>query len=130
MPSPGIWVSMNRNGRWEAALWLNIGRTWYVELRSELRIAWHKKYGATIPAVTPKVWVQSELAKRSITLTGGEAIHLPAALYMKVRLAEGGDRSEAQGTWKVLPGLLPEAPGKEKKVNFLSRFFGHGKDRS
>lgn len=124
MIPPGIWVSFKyENGRWDEPKWLNIGREWYLDLRQQLRTAWLKRYGPTVPlGATPKAWVLTELDKRGVRLRGEDVIHLPYALYLKVRLAAGGDSKGPKAPWKVLESIVPK-PGANKG-GFLNRLFG------
>lgn len=122
MIPPGIWVSKCENGRWDEPMWLNIGREWYLELRTQLRSAWLARYGRTLPlGVSPKAWVLVELKERGVRMRGEEAIHLPYVLYLKVRLAEGGDSRKPEGPWKVLESIVPRP--SSKRAGFFNKLF-------
>lgn len=108
--TPGIWVRFKyESGRWDDPRWLNIGRSWFFDLRAQLKEAWRKRYGMTVPlGATPKAWVLSELDKIGVRLIGEEAIHLPYALYLTISVAARGDfNSGPQGGWEIFRNILP-----------------------
>lgn len=110
MNPTGIWIRFKFPGPRQdhEAKWISIGRTWFLELRDQLKAAWREEFGLRSAAASPRDWVAAQLAKMGVRLIGKEAVHLPYALYLKVWVAEGGDSKGPQGKWQVLETIAPE----------------------